>query len=312
MGSSYGSSTSPSSGSDAGAPCGGTTPCPPAPCDATVTIGRVLRGNPYVPRNATTGGMPDSVPPSKTYEVQVSVTWSGSSCTGKRIDLSIINGSAENGTATVSPTQITATSVVTVTGGAQTQPGHAGKLKIQAMLGGAVTAESAGFTVCAHPLNYRDTYHSDVNGTSVGVRVSDDWDSYSGTFSDLDNTEISEVVQQGARTSPPFNPLASVVPQNSGYLSGDQRSVDTHSLPRPLAGPAGTAEKLQLTIFKCKRCGATDKVQANSGMKIVHEVFQSGTAWKHRTRKVGAAVTIGAYSTQAGSASVTSPDHNLP
>ena len=108
--------TPPGSGPRDAGPAGGTKmPCPP--CDATVTIGRVRRGNPYVPRYAPTGDMPDSVPPSKTYEVEVSVTWSSSSCTGKHIDLSIINGSADNGTATVSLTQITATAVVTVTGG---------------------------------------------------------------------------------------------------------------------------------------------------------------------------------------------------
>jgi hypothetical protein len=294
--------------------CNGTTtePCPR--CDATVTIGRVRRGNPYAPRNITTGGMPDSVPPSKTYEVEVTVTWSRPACPGQHIALSIINGSADNGTATVSPAQITATSVVTVTGGNQTNPGHAGNLKIQAKLDGTtVKAESAGFTVCAHPLNWRDTLLTDINTpTGVGIRVRDDWDSDSGTFGDLDETEIAEVIQLGPVTSPPFAPLAAQPLHTSSYLPGDQRSVDTLQEPRPAAGPAATLLTKQLSIFKCKRCGATDKDQPNSGMEHSDEVFQVGANWFHRTRRIGAAVTAGGHTSQAASVNITSSNHALP
>lgn len=290
-------------------------PCLEKKCDAAVTIGRVRRGNPYVPKNANAAdGMPDSVPPTKTYEVEVIVTPSLESCPGQYIELSIINGSADNGTATVSPTRITKTSTVTVTGGDQTKPGHAGKLKIQAKLDGTtVKAESAGFTVCAHPQNWRNTFSSDIDGPDgVGVAVQDDWDSDSDTFTHLDQTEISEKVRQGTPTSPPFPTLASVTIRNTGYLPGDQKTVDTHTSPRPTAGPVGTWEKTQLSLFKCKRCGTTDKVQPSSGLKVIHEVFKDGAQWKHKTRKVGAAVTIGANTTQAGTANVTSLDHNLP
>jgi len=282
--------------------------------DPQVTLERVRRGNPYVSKNAsTTSGMPDSVPPSKTYEVEIKVTPSldGS---GHHIDLAVINTSVDNGTATVSPTRITKTTKVTVKGDVQTKPGHAGKLKIQAKLDGAtVKAESAGFTVCAHPFNYRDPYHSDVNGASIGMRVSDDWDSDSGTFADLDETEISELVAEVRSDSPPFGPRGAGRAVNSGYLPGDQRTIDTHTIaPRPPAGPAGKRIFDQLCIFKCKRCGATDKVMPNSGFKITHEVFLDGAQWKHKTTKNGAAVTIGAHSTQAGGTNATSPDHNLP
>ena len=157
-----GKTSDPNAGSDAGKPC--ADPTKPCPCHPSVTIGRVIRGNPYVSNNAPSDGMPDSVPPSKTYQVQVTVTPSMDGCPGHHIDLSIVNGSAENGTATVSPARITGTTVVTVTGGNQTTPGHDSQLKIQAKLDGAeVKAESAGFTVCAHPVNYRDTYVSDIN-----------------------------------------------------------------------------------------------------------------------------------------------------
>ena len=148
------------------------------------------------------------------------------------------------------------------------------------------------------------------------MRVQDDWDSDSGTFAHLDETEIAEVVEYGAVTTPPFVPMAAAPPHNSGYASGTGRTVDSHGEPRPAAGPAATFDRQQLSLFKCKRCGATDKVQPNSGFKIIHEVFLDGAQWKHRTRKVGAAVTIGANSTQAGAttpgAGIVSPNHNLP
>ncbi len=312
-----GKKTTPPSSGDGGTPPGCTTaPCPsPKKCDASVTIARVRRGNPYVSKNANPAdGMPDSVPPTKTYEVEVTVTPSLEACPGQYIELSIINMSPDNGTATVAPARITKSTTVTVTGGVKTKPGHGGNLKIQAKLDSVtVKAESAGFSVCAHPINYSDTFKSDVNNADdVGVVVQDDWESDSGTFADLKETEIAEVVKQGARDSPPFNPLGVVAPVNSGYLAGDNKSTDTHAVPRLPAGPKGKAEKLQLTLFKCKRCGATDKVQPNSGFKIIHEVFKDGAQWKHITRKIGAKITIGANTTEAGTANVRSPDHNLP
>jgi hypothetical protein len=310
--------TSPGSGPGAAGGAGGATqPCPLNKCEPTVTIERVRRGNPYVSKNADPAdGMPDSVPPTKTYEVEVTVSPCQPGCPGHTIDLSIINTSADNGTATVSPAQITTTTKVTVTGGTQTKPGHGGNLKIQAKLSGTVKAESAGFSVCAHPIDFTDTYHSDVyTATRLGVRVQDGWSSDSGTFADLDETEISEVVSYtGTNNSPPFPARGAVGANNSGYLPGDALTVDTHSIGRGTItlGTAGVTEAQQLSIFKCKRCGATDKVHPHSGFTRIHEVFKVGAQWKHRTRKFGAAVTIGAHTTEAATGNVTSPDHDLP
>lgn len=301
--------SNPNSGAGADTPCDETMQtC--SRCDATVTIGRVRRGNPYAPRNITTGGMPDSVPPSKTYEVEVTVTWSKPSCPGQYIELSIINGSADNGTATVSPTRITATATVTVTGVNQTRPGHAGQLKVQAKLDGAtVKAESAGFTVCAHPINYSDPFHHDINaGGVVGIAVQDGWDSDSGTFADLSETEIKELVDEPPPTVPPFH---NDVFGHSNYLPGDQLTVDSHTISKPSRGPAADWIMPQLVIYKCKRCGCTDIDQPNSGMNIIHHVFRHGGVWKHRAEKVGAAVTIGAHTTQAGNANAQGPHHAL-
>jgi hypothetical protein len=290
-----------------------TQPCPK--CDASVTIRRVVRGNPYVPRNAPDAGMPDSVPPTKTYDVEVVVTPSLEACPGQYIELSIINVGAENGTATVSPARITKTTIVTVTGGHQTQPGHGGQLKIQAKLdGAAVKAESLGFTVCAHPINYRDTFAADVDEHAppnrVGVVVQDGWDSDSGTFADLDQAWDSEVVEYDVPTSPPFHAGGGY--DNSDYQRANVLTQDRHRIRRPTAGPAASWERRQVCKFKCDRCGATDKVHPNSGFKIIHSVFLDSGHWKHHVRKFGAAVTAGAYTSEAGTADVTSPDHLLP
>jgi hypothetical protein len=274
----------------------------------------VQRGNPYVPRNANPAdGMPDSVPPSKTYEVDVTIANWTAACVGKQIDLSIVNASSDNGSATVSPSSLSGngTFKVTVAGGSQTKPGHGGQLKIQAKLDGIVKAESAGFTVCAHPVNYTDTFVADIDSPDrVGVVVQDGWDSDSGTFADLDEAEDSEVVEYDAPVSPPYSGGGGA--HNSGYQAANALTQDTHTIGRPAAGPAAPWERRQVCIFKCHRCGATDKIHPRSGFKIVHEVFIAAGHWKHRVRKFGAAVTARGYSSVAGTANVTSPDHSLP
>ena len=109
---------------------------PKQACDTKVTIGRVIRGNPYVERNAKpTKGLPDSLPPNKTYQVEIEVEPPlEKSCPGEFIEISIIGGSDDNGTATVTPAKITQTTRVTVTGGKQSKPRNGGNLKIQAAL----------------------------------------------------------------------------------------------------------------------------------------------------------------------------------
>ncbi|WP_437989242.1 type VI secretion system Vgr family protein [Sorangium sp. So ce145] len=283
-------------------------PPPPRLIDPAVTIGRVMRGNPYAQSGANPAdGMVDSVPPTRSYEVQVTVMPQLEP--GRFIELSVVNGGGGNGTATVTPRQISSTTTVTVTGGAQTDPGNAGNLKIQARLDGVVKAESAGFTVCAHPLNLHNTLQSDLDGAVVGAIVDVAWDSDSGTFADLDRASFSEKVFYVRQDVPPFQSGPNL---NSGYLPANSIGlVDTHRAPRPRAGPAGVRDAKQLFVFKCDRCGVVDKVQPNSGLHILHRVFQDGAQWKHKFWKFGERTTIGAWTSEAGDCNVTTPDHIL-
>ena len=273
----------------------------------SVTIGRVIRGNPYVEKNAIDIGLPDSIPLNKTYEVEISVNGTGT------VDLAIINSSIDIGNATITPSSITATSKVIIKGTAMTNSGHGGQLKIEAKVAGVVVATSQGFTICCHPIDYTDTYFSDKNGSAIGFVVQDGWNSDNGIFSDLLNAEISELVAEVKSDSPPFFAMGTGTAQNSGYLPGDQLTKDTHTIaPRPRLGPAGTQEFHQLCIYKCNCCGANNIVMPKSGFKIVHEVFKTGTQWKHKIKKIGARVSVNSYTTQAGTANAISPDHNLP
>ena len=282
----------------------------------------VIRGNPYVPQGALPGdGMPDSLPPTKTYAVLVTVEPSLEG-TGQFIELSIINSSRDNGSATVFPNRITKSTTVRVTGGAQTMPLHAGQLQIQAKLDGTtVKATSRGFSVCAHPLNMEETFGRDINSDSaVGLIVRIAIKSDSGRFDDLDEVDMSEVVEQFHKDQPPFkdgsgfantSPYQPIIPKQ-----GPRTMVDSHVEPRPTPGPKGKANRIQLHIFHCKRCGAVNKVVPKSGFDILHEVFLVGKVFKHKVTKVGAAIGIrvgaNVFNATAGSATgCRSPDHDL-
>ena len=283
-------------------------------CDPRVTIGRVIRGNPYVDRNATSvKGLPDSLPPGKTYQVEVKVEPAlDKSCPGQSIEVSIVGGSADNGTATVSPSKITGTTTVTVTGGNQTNAKQGGKLKIQASLDGKkVLAVSEGFTVCAHPLNFKDIFDSDIDETVqakhvIGFYVHDSWESDSGAASvngvlkDLNKVMIQELVFEPPPKEPPFHAYPM---DHSGYNLGAGFSTDRHSILFPDAGPKADWVISQLSVYKCERCGCQDILMPNSGLQITFHVVNVN-GWKFFAEKIGAKVMVNARTATAGSASV--------
>jgi len=276
--------------------------------EVEIIIGRVIRGNPYVSRGAKYARLPDSLPLNKTYQVEVEVKGK------KTVDLAIINSDSNNGSATITPSRITATQIVTIKGTAMTKEGCGGNLRIEAKVDGVVKAVSAGFSVCCHPVYFINTFNSDLDTLEdLGVVVTDNWSSDNGVFSDLAGTEISEIVSyDGKHDSPPFQKDISA--NNSKYLAGDAHTIDTHSISRGgiELTKEGISEAYQLSIYRCSRCGAVDIVMPNSGFKRIHSVYKDGEQWKHETKKTGANVTIRKHSTGAGNANVTSPEHELP
>jgi peptidoglycan hydrolase-like protein with peptidoglycan-binding domain len=265
---------------------------PPPVVPTTITVSAVVRGNPHVRQNAANAdGLPPSVPPGQAYEVDISVipALAGSDF----IDLQIINTSLTNGFADVKPAQIQSSTKVRVEGdrNRQTAPGHVGKLQIQARRNGKVLATSSGFSVCAHPTSITAsiTPGLDVDDLSgVGMIVKETIQSDSGVVAHLDQVEWSELVDPIIRNEPPFGQGSGFV-NNSGYLPAipppGLSITDRHTEPRPSAGPKGEVVKVQVHMFKCKRCGAIDIPIPFSGFDVTHRVFQVNGAWKHQVTK---------------------------
>lgn len=264
-------------------------PQPPV-APTTTNVSAVVRGNPHVRMNASnTAGLPPSVPPGESYQVDVSVIppLSGSDF----VDLEIINISGLNGVAVINPKKIQNSTTVTILGGSQTMPGHGGKLQIQASFNGNVLAISNGFTVCAHPKSiilYSPPFMDVDNDSGVGMVVRETIEPDGGTISYLDEAEMSELVDPIIRDEPPFGRGSGFV-NNSGYQkcvpTPGEIMGDRHVEPRPSIGPKGQTLKVQVHMFKCKRCGAIDIPVPYSGFEIKHEVFLEGTEFKHRVTK---------------------------
>jgi len=237
----------------------------------TVTIADVVRA----------AGLPPSVPPGVTRDVAV-VTDPSPLPSGHSITLSIDNGGdAEAGTATVSDPVtgiLTQSATIKVLGGTQTTVGHSKKLTIIAKLDGAgpVIARSGGFSVCAHPVNYRLTgFYSHVvilpaNALRYGIWVADRWDSDDSTSNAdlLDKVMLREDVRLSNPGNPPWQPRNLIV---GGWLAGngkafqdysvgtskDKHFVPADSLPN-LPSQAGAKVFAQRHIFYCTRCGMVE------------------------------------------------------
>lgn len=265
------------------------------------------------------------IPP--TAETGVRVNMAGWHPPLSPVKLSIMGAGGGNGTVKINggnTHDIVSSQNVLLKGDNQTAPGKAGKLKLVAHIGPDKLAESNAFSVAAYPRNWVNTFHSDVNGASVGVKVSDNWSSDgSGAITDLSEVQVSELVGLDKRDNPPFSSGSgtSTTSGTSGYLSGNSLTTDTHSYPKSLINSAGIVDKTkhykivytQLILFKCNRTAVTDIVMPASGYTITHNVWwNSGKSkWIHNTVKAPGATTVGSYTTTAGAGTATSLDHEL-
>ena len=259
----------------------------------TLKLTSVVRGNPYTSANAQPfPGLPPSLPPRKTYQVDVSIQ--PPLPAGQAVDIEIINGSAVNGTATVWPNKLSTSGRVTVTGERQTSPGNAGQLRIQAKLNGQVLATSGGVSVCAHPSAVRITSSGRlVNPSHIGISVRIQVESDSGSVTDLDQAEMNEFVEELDRNSPPFSAGGKTVGSPFYQKIGAGTGTDEHGY-RPFPGTAGKLTIEQIHVFKCARCGAEHIPIAESGFEIVGRVFtdDKGKTWKLEVTREGTATGV--------------------
>lgn len=287
----------------------------PAPTPAPVPIATISA--------VTFRGTVNRIAPTKTATVPVTVSGLPA---GGSVNIDIEGSGGANGTATVTAgATLTGPGTVTVRGDTQTTPGNAGKLKVCATIGGTVVARSPGFTVAAYPINYTDTYLSDINdGTRLGMMAQDGWSSDgSGAISELDQVEISERVDMQSRDNPPFTVAGatSATGGTSGYLAANSFTQDTFQMAKAsikttgLAIGAWTRVQGQLCLFKCKRTGVTDVVMPASGYIIIQMVYNfalpPATSWKHMTFHVPSAITVEGRTATAGSGRAASLEHSL-
>ncbi len=247
----------------------------------TATIGNVARGS----------GLPDSLPPSKSRSVSVTITPTLTS--GNNVRFDVTNGDVHNGTAEITSNKTrTSSGTITVKGGKQTRYYSDTKLRIRARLNGEVQlALSAGFRVCAHPKNFRKTsgYH---DGGGV-LKFEYKWDSDSGSESHLDDSRVGERVTYPGSTTPyvPPNPPF-ILPDGLrnptlGDVSGSEGGFDDtqHYIPAE-AGTAGSFTGTQYFRYKCNRCssGFQNLLGPISIQRIVELV---NGVWRYRAVKSG-------------------------
>ena len=167
-------------------------------------------------------GLPNSLPPRKSKTIKVKIE---PELTSGNVRFDVINGDIHNGTATITSNKTrTSSGMITVKGGAETRYYSTTKLQICARLNEAsVAALSAGFRVCAHPRNFRQTSGKHTGGGVLQFKYK--WDSDSGWISDLDDCRVGErVTYPGGSTyvppNPPFNLPGGLANPTLGEFSG--------------------------------------------------------------------------------------------
>jgi hypothetical protein len=118
--------------------------------------------------------------------------------------------------------------------------------------------------VCAHPLNWREEFDSDIDETLqqkhvVGMYVKLFCDSDSGDVKDLRGAMIKELLDFSARPKePPFHYYPFDV---SDYQLAIALGTDRHTILFPDDSPDADWIIPQLSVYKCLHCGCTDIVQ---------------------------------------------------
>jgi peptidoglycan hydrolase-like protein with peptidoglycan-binding domain len=269
-------------------------PVPPAPL--AVTVPDHIRGS------ASPASMKDRIPPRKDTTVQVDIT--GLKAGDPPVTLKVEGTGGGHGTVTIdgaNTKSMKASGTVKLRGATQTDVGKGGALKLVARQGATQVATSSGFSVSSIPENYSDTFVRLLTGNRRGFVVQDGWKSDSGTFADLNKTEISERVEETKATGC-FVGLGS---QNSDYLPGNALTKDTHSSATSTLTSTGERIAQQTCMFKDNRSGSVDIPMTNSGYELIREVTArpKGGFDFHITKK-GKQTTAKGISANAGTGSI--------
>ncbi len=264
---------------------GSTLGAPAAPAGVGVTIGMPA----HIRAPSTPGVMAeDRIPPRVDTDAQVNVE--GIHAPMLPVTLSVASSGGTNGEVTVngSPThEIFGNETVHLRGTTQTDAGSGGNLQLVASQGPTELNRSSGFSVSAIPQRYTDVFVSELTGARRGFVVQDGWESDSGTFADLDQTEISEEVETTTATGC----FAGVVGGVSGYLPGDSLTTDTHSTSVAVLTGPGRRIAQQTCKFRDHRSGANDIPMRNSGYLLDRLVVRVGGALRFIITKSGQATT---------------------
>jgi hypothetical protein len=218
---------------------------------------------------------PDRIPPRVNTPVTVSIA--GYDPAQPPITIGVAGNGGANGTVTVdgaATRDMTATGVVQLSATAQTAPGNAGHLNLEARQAGTLHATSNAFSVAAIPQNWNVTFlNFIVPGATAGIQVSNAWESDSGNLADLDQVDRSELVEPKS-ASGVFNMGPSNV---SGYLPATGGALtDSHGTPMALATGAGTRVAQQTFKFRDQRTAVTDIPARNSGYSISRTLAAGG------------------------------------
>lgn len=249
----------------------------------------------------TPAGVGQRIPPRKN--VAVRITFTGLAPKTKAVLSFDGAGSGGNGTIDGRATKTMSKSGnATLRGTTQTSSGSAGTLSLVAKVGTTEIGRSNTFTICAIPTKVSVRFGGLITGTDRGIKMTTFNDSDSGKISDLDQVQMSELVQYQNGTGC-FAGITSG--NNSGYLPANvsPHGTDSHGTPVTLVTGAGYIESVQGFKFKDARSGATDIGVAHSGFMITRTATASGTRIYLTTHKYPAATAAGGIAVAAGSGS---------
>jgi hypothetical protein len=272
-----------------------------SPAGVTVSISPSIRGI-----DSPVSMASNRIPPR--VDTPVNVTISGWQIPMAPVTLSIENAGGSNGTATINGAttcDLTGTATVQLRGVNQTAPGSAGNLTLVAKFAGNRLGASSGFSVSAIPQDVSVTLNSALTGPLRGFSVDTFWQSDSGSLSDLDQAQFSELVQPTTATGC----FVGVPPSNSGYLPANRAPLtDTHGTPVSILTSPGVRVANQTFMFKDNRSGAVDIPMRNSGFLLTRTVTQTAPgSFQITTDKHGASVTANGITSAAGTGSVSLP-----